>query len=50
MQYCPELDSVYLVPVEGAGKGKCYLRVDPPKNNWGASGGTIRLAEKYKVA
>lgn len=43
--YCPDTDSVYLVPVEDVGSSKGYLRVDPARNNIG----TIRWADKYKV-
>jgi PD-(D/E)XK endonuclease len=45
--YCPELEAVYLVPVEKMGKGKGYLRIDKPKNNM-TSG--IRWAADYKVS
>jgi PD-(D/E)XK endonuclease len=40
--YCPETDSVYLVPAAGIARGYCALRVDPPANgqrrhiNWAA--------------
>jgi hypothetical protein len=30
--YCPETDSVYLVPAAGIARGYCALRVDPPAN------------------
>jgi hypothetical protein len=48
--YCPDNETVYLVPVEDMGRSKGYLRVDPPRNNWKPDGGTVRSAEKYKVA
>ena len=44
--YCPELGTVYLVPVEDMGRGKGSLRVDPPKNNQ-ISG--VLLAKDYLV-
>ncbi len=31
--YCPNTNSVYLVPVRSVGANKVYLRVDPPANN-----------------
>ena len=48
--YCPELDSTYLVPVEDMGRSKGYLRVIVPRNNWGMTSGTVRMADKYKVS
>jgi hypothetical protein len=46
--YCPENDSVYLVPIgEATSSRYCALRVAPPKNNQLKR---IRWAEEYFVA
>lgn len=44
--HCPELDAVYLVPVEEVGAVGGQLRVEPAKN--GQKSG-VKLAEKYVV-
>ncbi|HEY7428102.1 MAG TPA: group I intron-associated PD-(D/E)XK endonuclease [Gemmataceae bacterium] len=45
--FCPETDSVYLVPIEVVNTSKfCFLRVTPPKNNQKKG---IRWAEDYLV-
>ena len=46
--YSPDLDSVYLVPVKGIGRGQGRLRLDEPKKNKTHS--TIRWAADYKVS
>lgn len=45
--WCPELGTVYLVPVEDVGEAEGRLRIDPVRN--GQTTG-IRLAETYRVA
>jgi hypothetical protein len=46
--YCPELGSVYLVPIEDVGTQMAVmLRVDPPRNNQYKR---IRLAAAYEIA
>ena len=42
--YCPELDAVYLVPVEVVGKRAAALRIDPSKNGQAKK---IRWARDY---
>jgi hypothetical protein len=44
--YCPELDAVYLVPVEECGAIGGRLRVDPPRN--GQTRG-VRWARAYEL-
>jgi hypothetical protein len=44
--YCPELDKVYLVPVNEVGTGAASLRVDPTRNNQSRK---IRWAAEYEV-
>lgn len=44
--WCPELKTVYLVPVSVCGTREAWLRVDAPRNNQ-ASG--IRLAKDYEL-
>jgi len=46
--FCPELGSVYLIPIEDvSGKRMATLRVDPPRNNQRQR---IRLAAQYEIA
>jgi hypothetical protein len=44
--YCPELDKVYLVPVDEVGTRQAYLRVDPTRNNQSRK---VRWAQDYEV-
>jgi PD-(D/E)XK endonuclease len=44
--YCPDLDSVYLVPVDSVGKRACSLRVDMPRNNQVKK---VRWAKIYEI-
>jgi hypothetical protein len=44
--YCPETDSVYLVPIDEATSRNCALRVTPAKNNQNKK---IRWAADYLV-
>jgi hypothetical protein len=44
--YCPELDSVYLVPVDEVGMTGAALRVEPTRNNQSKK---IRWARDYEV-
>lgn len=44
--YCPDLDKVYLVPVDGIGAVACSLRIEPPRN--GQSAG-VRWASDYEL-
>ena len=44
--YCPELDRVYLVPVEEVGTNVAALRVDPPKNSQRKR---VRWASDYEL-
>jgi hypothetical protein len=44
--YCPEIDSVYLVPVASVGKVMGYLRVHPTKNNQTKK---VRWAHDYEL-
>ncbi|MGH2808346.1 MAG: group I intron-associated PD-(D/E)XK endonuclease [Actinomycetota bacterium] len=44
--YCPETDSVYLVPVSEVGARACSLRVDPPRNNQSKK---VRWASDFEV-
>lgn len=44
--YCPDLDSVYLVPVDIVGTSQCLLRVTPPKKGIQREG---RLASTYQI-
>lgn len=45
--WCPENDTVYLVPVNEAGKTECRLRIQPPKP--GGNNTKVRWAEKYEA-
>jgi PD-(D/E)XK endonuclease len=46
--FCPELGSVYLIPIMGVQlKKQAMLRVDPPKNRQSAR---VRWASKYEIA
>lgn len=42
--YCPELDSVYLIPVEDAGRRGVWLRVNKARSNQTKN---IRIADQY---
>lgn len=44
--YCPELQKVYLVPVDNCGTTDVWLRVDPPKNNQKSG---IRMASDFEL-
>ncbi len=44
--YCPELDAVYLVPVDSVGKATGALRVEPTRNNQQRK---IRWAKDFEV-
>lgn len=41
--YCPELDSLYLLPVDAVGAYKGHLRIDPPKS----AQPTVVMADQY---
>ena len=46
--YCPDLERVYLIPIEDlAVRAQGALRVDPPRNNQRRG---IRLAADYEIA
>ena len=46
--YCPETNSVYLIPIsEVQTRASAYLRVDPPRNSQTQG---IRLASRFHVA
>jgi hypothetical protein len=42
--YCPETDTVYMVPIGEVGKRQANLRLEPPRNNQRKG---IRLASDY---
>lgn len=44
--YCPDLEAVYLVPVDDVGAVECRLRLDPPRN--GQERG-VRWARDYEL-
>lgn len=44
--YCPELDAVYIVPVDDVGSVECTLRIEPTRN--GQSVG-VRWARDYEL-
>lgn len=44
--YCPDLDAVYLVPVDEVGVVECCLRFEPPRNGQRAG---VRWARDYEL-
>lgn len=44
--YCPDLDAVYLVPVDAVGAVESRLRIDPPRNGQAVG---VRWAADYKL-
>ncbi|HZN14461.1 MAG TPA: group I intron-associated PD-(D/E)XK endonuclease [Acidimicrobiales bacterium] len=44
--YSPELDCVFIVPVDDAPTRRCFLRVAPPRNGQAK---TVRWAEPYRL-
>jgi len=46
--YCPDLGTVYVIPIEDVStKRVCALRIDPPRNNQRQR---VRLAAAYEIA
>ena len=45
--FCPDLGTVYVIPVDDVGTTAGFLRVDPPRNNQHEK---VRFAAAYEIA